>query len=334
MQPLGGKAGRRKEGRKRQQGGFFSKKLSTRSRESSPGILLSTKSSWRRGASQTFGASARMRQLRRLRVPGGWRGAACLFLGVTALYGILVGGSVERFGEFLSSKTTSVVVRAGLGIERLTIQGQNRTSDQEIVRALGLTSHQSMLGFDSAAAQEKLQKLPWVRHAQIMRLLPSRLHIVIVEREPFAIWQHNGETRLVDNEGTVIAPTGLVDYPGLPFVVGVGAAQHARLLFDQLAEKPDLKGRVRAAVRVADRRWNLKLDNDVEIRLPEENVSYAIAKVDELDRRHRLLSGDIASVDLRLPGRVTVRMNSDAQKRRDAAAQRVRATVPASGRDT
>lgn len=269
-----------------------------------------------------------------MRVPGGWRGAACLFLGATALYGIVIGGSVERFGDFLSRKTTSVVVSAGLGIERLTIQGQNRTSDEDIVRALGLTSHQSMLAFDSVAAQERLEKLPWVKHAQIMRLLPSRLHIVIVEREPFAIWQHNGETRLVDNEGTVIAPTGLVDHPGLPFVVGVGAAKHARELFDQLAEKPDLKGRVRAAVRVADRRWNLKLDNDVEIRLPEENVAYAIAKVDELDRRHRLLSGDIASLDLRLPGRVTVRMNPHAPGRGDAAAQRVRATVAVTGQDT
>lgn len=270
--------------------------------------------------------------LARMRVPGGWRGAACLFLGLAALYGIAVGGTVERFGDFLSRKTTSVVVRAGLGIERLTIQGQNRTGDQEIVDALDLTSHQSMLGFDSAAAQDRLQKLSWVRHARIMRLLPSRLHIVIEEREPFAIWQRNGETHLVDSEGFVIAPTGLVEYPGLPFVVGEGAAQHANALFLRLAEKPDLKGRVRAAVRVADRRWNLKLDNGVEVRLPEENVAYAIAKVDELDRRHRLLSGDVAAVDLRLHGRVTVRMNPDAAAS-GAAAERA-GTAAHAGRDT
>lgn len=334
MQPLGGKTGRRKEGKKRRRGGFFSKKPSRNGRESSPGILLATKGSWRRGASQKFGANSRMRRLARMRMPGGWRGAACLFLGMSTLYGVVIGGSVQSFGDFVSRKTSSVVVRAGLGVERLTIQGQNRTSDQEIVRALGLTSHQSMLAFDSAAAQERLQKLAWVRHAQIMRLLPSRLHIVIEEREPFAIWQRNGETHLVDNDGTVIAPTGLVDHPGLPFVVGEGAAQNAKALFGLLTAKPDLKGRVRAAVRVADRRWNLKLDNGVEIRLPEENVTYAIGKVDELDRRHRLLSGDVATVDLRLPGRVTVRMNPGAVARRDAAGQRPGVFERETGRDT
>jgi cell division protein FtsQ len=321
LQPLGGKAGRKKDRKKGQRGGFFSWRTAGRRSDSGSGILLRTTGSWR-GASQKFGARGRKRRgtLAGLRLTGRWRAAAVVFLSVTAVYGIAVGGYIQLSGDYLQSKARSVVASAGLAIEKLTIEGQNRTSDQEIVRALGITSRQSILSFDTAAAQARLQKLPWVRHVQVMRLLPSRLHIVINERTPFAIWQRNGETHLVDADGVVIAPSGKRDYPDLPFIVGAGAARDAKALFDLLSKKPGLNGRVRAAVRVAERRWNLQLDNGVEVRLPEENVAYAIGKIDELDKRHGLLKSDVAAIDLRVPGRVAVRLRKNKAARHDAAA--------------
>ncbi len=333
MQPLGGKLGRKTGNKKRWRGGIFSGRTGRRGAASGSGLLLRTTGSWR-GTSRKIGARARGRTLSRLRLRGRAGIAAILFLAGTAVYGFAVGGYVQRSASFMSGQTKSMVVRAGFAIERLTIEGQNRTSDQELVKALGLRSRQSMLSFDTAAAQGRLQTLPWVRHAQVMRLLPSRLHIVIVERAPFAIWQRNGETHLVDSSGVVIAPAGASEYPGLPLVVGAGAGAAARNLFDLLSDKPGLKGRVRAAVRVAERRWNLKLDNGVEIRLPEENVAYAIGKINQLDRDHGLLSSDIAAVDLRIPDRITIRLSKDAAAKRDAAFKRKRPAKQSSGRDT
>jgi len=297
--------------------------------------LLKTSGSWH-GRSQRFGARGFKagQGLMSLRLPGSWRVAAALFLAVTSVYGLLIGGYPERAADFLTSKTRNVIVKAGFVIERLTIEGQNRTSDQEIVRALELNARQSMLAFDSAAAQNKLESLPWVRHAQVMRLLPSRLHIVISEREPFAIWQRNGKTHLIDRDGVVIAPVNTAGYPELPLVVGAGAATEAGALHKLLDARLELKARVRAAVRVAGRRWNLQLNNGIEIRLPEENLAFAIGKIEELDREHGILSSRIAAVDLRLSDRVTIRLTKEAAARRDAAFKQLNHRAQPPGRDT
>jgi len=191
-----------------------------------------------------------------------------------------------------------------------------------------------MLAFDSGAAQDRLEKLPWVRHAQVMRLLPSRLHIVIEERTPFAIWQRRGKTHLIDREGVVITAAKLSDHPGLPLVVGAGAAKHAAALYALLDDRPRLRARVRAAVRVAERRWNLMLDNGVEIKLPEDGVGFAMGKLEDLERDHGILSSRVAAVDLRLPDRITVRLTKEAAGRLGAAFTTVPGRMRPDGRDT
>ena len=331
MQPIGGKFFKGTGNRKRRSRRSSSK--SSAARGSGSGIWLSMSGGWR-GRSQKFGGRARRIVFSRLQLAGPWRVATGVFLVATCAYGVAMGGYVQRSADYLVRQTSSVVELAGFTVKKLTIEGQSRTSDQELVRALGITSSQSMLSFDSGAAQGRLETLPWVRQAQVMRLLPSRIHIVIEERTPFAVWQHNGKTRLIDPDGAVIAPVGSGARPDLPLVVGVGAAKQAKALFALLAGKPELSEQLRAAVRVADRRWNLKLVNGVEIRLPEENVAYAVNKIEQLDREHGVLSSDIEAVDLRIQDRVTIRLTKDAAARRDAVFTNPRRGAEMPGRDT
>jgi len=76
---------------------------------------------------------------------------------------------------------------------------------------------------------------------------------------------------------------------------------------------------VRASVRVADRRWNLRLLNGIDVRLPETDVAAAFDRLVALDHAKKLLARDITMVDLRLPDRVTVRLSDAAAQARDEA---------------
>jgi cell division protein FtsQ len=82
---------------------------------------------------------------------------------------------------------------------------------------------------------------------------------------------------------------------------------------------PLVRQQMRAAVLVAERRWNIVLKNGIDVRLPETGVEQALTMLVSLDRDDKLLSRDITAVDLRLPDRVTVRLSDDAAAAREEA---------------
>ena len=82
---------------------------------------------------------------------------------------------------------------------------------------------------------------------------------------------------------------------------------------------PDIRGMLRASILVAERRWNLRLNNGIDVRLPEADVEQALERLVRLDREKKLLSRDIVAVDLRLPDRVTVRLSDAAAQAREDA---------------
>jgi len=85
-----------------------------------------------------------------------------------------------------------------------------------------------------------------------------------------------------------------------------------------------LRDQVRAAILVGDRRWNLRLKNGIDVRLPDSDVERALESLTRLDREKSLLSRDIVAVDLRLPDRVTVRLSDAAAQAREEAAKKTK----------
>lgn len=217
------------------------------------------------------------------------------------------GGYVEQTWNDVTARGAQFVVDAGFGLQRLTVEGQRRTTDADIVKALEMDSEMSLFGYDTNAARGRLEKLPWIKQAQVMLLLPSTVHVVLQEREPYAVWQIGGKTHLIDDTGAVVAPADRGEYMNLPFVVGEGAERHARGFMTVVSEYPAIAKQSYAAIRVADRRWTLKLVSGAEVMLPEGDPSRALAALNDLERDHSVLTKPLARIDLRLPDRITVR---------------------------
>jgi cell division protein FtsQ len=251
-----------------------------------------------------------------------WPGLALLFVLAGLGYGLLVGGQGVSFYGQARDGVQALAVAAGFGVKQIVVQGQTHTSDSEIKAALEAGPGTLILDFDTGAAKARLEAVPWIRHAQVMRLLPSTLQVVIEERAPFAVWQSGGKTYVVDEAGTVLAPTVREAYSYLPLVVGAGAAKNAPELYDTLKSYEELKEQLIASVRVGDRRWTLKLKTGLEILLPDDNVADALKTYTNVERNRGLVGDNIAAVDLRLADRVTFRL-------RDIKAPRVIAVQPA-----
>ena len=97
--------------------------------------------------------------------------------------------------------------------------------------------------------------------------------------------------------------------------MGDGAPEHAAQLIDLLQTYPAVAKAIEAAVRVSERRWNLRLRNGIDVRLPEENILAALTRLDDFQREHALLDRDVVAVDLRVPDRLIVRVGRDSAPR-------------------
>jgi cell division protein FtsQ len=256
--------------------------------------------------------SVRLGRLNGDRVRGKWLIVCALFLVSALVYGAWIGGQTERLFDALNGGVEKLAVAAGFGVKRITVEGQSHATDAEITAALKAGPDTMMLGFDTDAAKARLEVVPWIRHAQVMRLLPSTLQVQIEERVPYAIWQNHGQTYVVDVEGVTLAPALREAYADLPLVVGEGAAKAASALYDALKPYGDLREKMIAASRVGDRRWTLKLASGLEIMLPDDNIEEALTSLIKLDEERGLLKRDIAAIDLRLLDRVTVRLREEA----------------------
>ena len=195
----------------------------------------------------------------------------------------------------------------GLTIEEIRIEGWVHTPRKGLVGALDMHRGDPILAFDPVAVRARLEALPWVQHAAVERRLPKTVIIRLTERRPMALWQRDGKLTLVDDRGMTMPGIATGQYRHLVVLVGSDAAKLAPALFTMLSREPALRKRVRAAVRIGSRRWDLKLSNGVDVRLPEDDATAAWRRLGALDRRHGLLARDIKLIDMRLPDQLIIR---------------------------
>jgi cell division protein FtsQ len=267
------------------------------------------------------------RSVRRVTLPLGhvhiprFTGVVALFtfLAAAGAYGAVKGGHVGDITTFLKHTADGVANAMGMRIATVSLSGQRQVSREEIFTAVGVTDHSSLLFLDVADARAKLEAIPWIAEATVRKLYPDRLQVTVTEREAFALWQMQGKVTAIAADGTVLSDKIEPRLTTLPFVVGKGAAAKARDFLAVLDRFPAIRDQVRASVYVAERRWNLKLKNGIDVRLPETDVEGALATLTKLDAEKKLLTRDITAVDLRLADRLSVRLSdSVAQAREDA----------------
>ncbi len=240
-----------------------------------------------------------------------------LLLAASLSYGVVKGEHVAEVVDGLKDARDSVANSVGFRIAAISLTGPKEVSREEVFTTAGVTGRASLLFLDADAARARLMANPWIADAAVLKLYPNRLQITITERQAFALWQKDGHLSVIAADGTVLEPFVEDRYVGLPLVVGKGAERQAKEFLAVIDRYPDIRSVLRASILVADRRWNLRLKNGIDVRLPETNVDQALERLVTLDRDKKLLSRDINMVDLRLPDRVTVQLSEAAAQARD-----------------
>ncbi len=191
-------------------------------------------------------------------------------------------------------------------VKDVVVEGRRQTGRDELAAALDATVGDPILAFSPDRALKRIMELPWVASAVVERRLPDVIYVWLDERVPLARWQRGGRTIVIDADGKDLATAVPDSFTSLPLVVGAGAAEEAGDLLSTLRAYPAVSGKMTAAVRVGERRWDIHLYPRIIARMPENGLEEALGRLSQLIADEKILDRDIAAVDLRFPGRLII----------------------------
>ena len=215
-------------------------------------------------------------------------------------------GSLERRFTAANAHWWQFTADSGFRLRQVYLNGRNHAAAEDVKAALGVVPGQPILAISLAEMQARLKQIPEVKTASISRVLPDKLSVQLTERVPAALWQHNGQTALVDAEGIVLATDKYHGVTNLPVVVGEDAPKHIGEFVALMNATPELRNEVVAAIRVGSRRWNVQLKRDIIVMLPEDAPTEAWKRFSGLVTEKALLTKAVRSIDMRMEDRVFI----------------------------
>lgn len=233
-------------------------------------------------------------------------------LTVVLVLGLWLSGGLGEAIQSTRTMMTNRLLAAGFKVEYIEVVGPsgdtlNARDKIAVRRALAVEEGELVFAVNLNQARRRIEDLGWIKEARIMRQLPNRLTVIVVERAPFALWQSAGKWQVVSENGKTFISANARNFPTLPLVVGKGGAEALQEFLQVIQNYPRLAARVQAYVRISDRRWNLRLDNGADLMLPAQNPAQVMEIFEHNAKAAKLLSLPLKRIDARLPGQIYVR---------------------------
>lgn len=242
---------------------------------------------------------------------GAGTGLVAIFFAAVTVFGVVRGGHLDAFRAAYGEPLDAAARVFGLGIDKVHITGMAELRESEVLAAAGIGPLRSLAFLDAGEVRKRLESVPMIRQASVSKLYPDALAITIVEREPQALWQRNGEVFVIAADGTVIDLMTDPRFSRLPFVAGDGANTRSKEYIDIVAAAGPLARRIRAGILVSGRRWDIKFDNDLIVRLPEIEPVAAMNRLIDLEQREKVLNKDLIAIDMRQSDRIAMRLSEE-----------------------
>ena len=234
-------------------------------------------------------------------------GALLAVSGAAAIMLPLNRATFSKISHAVAEQVTALTIAAGFGINQVNVTGQHFASDSDIYDAIDLTNVRTFAAFDSEAALKRIERIPWIDKAQITRVYPGTLDIVVRERTPSIVWTRGNETYLVDATGRVLGPTPVASNWALPRVVGEGATDDATPMLAALRQYPDIEKQYAYGERIAERRWRIVLKSGTMIDLGADREIEGLQEIANASAAAPALKGKPMIIDVRTPGRIALR---------------------------
>lgn len=217
-------------------------------------------------------------------------------------------GSVYRAVDYTKMAFYDYTAAHGFAVQDIYIEGRTNVDADVLKAIINMERGDPILMFNPSAAKAMIDRISWVKDSHVERRLPNTIYVSLLERQPVALWQHQGKVKLIDHEGHVLTDTPSKQYKDMLIVVGdENATAQLDKILPLLAVEVTLKDKVDSLQFKGQRRWDMTMDNGVVVRLPEKDVAMALSRLSQSQQEHQILQRDLVSIDLLEPDRLVVR---------------------------
>jgi len=225
-----------------------------------------------------------------------------------------------------TAATAAALIGAGywaLTTERFAVvavevRGASRVPPQRILEASGILHGQNLWRIDPERVRARLEEMPEIRRADVVRELPNRVAIVVEERRPFTL-VHAARLHWLDEDGRVLGDETRAVNTEVPVISGLSEEELVTM-----RTSPGPRARAAIALIRALLRTGSALASEIseiDMSRPEGPVLYTVDGVEvrlgteEWDERLARLEGvlaqvatqDVHGVDLRFRDQVVLR---------------------------
>lgn len=217
----------------------------------------------------------------------------------------------ENISAIKKDLKLAFVERPEFMIKVASIDGSSDELANEIREILPLDFPVSYFDLDIKYLHKVVNEIPAVASTAIKISAGGVLQINVAEKSPAFIWRKDNVMSVIDETGSFIRiANSRVDYPKLPLVVGEAADLAVSEISSLMQANEYFKDHVRAFIRVGERRWDLILENNVRIMLPQREFLAAFDRLMLMNEAGSLFSGRLSNIDMRLVVRPTVRVDT------------------------
>ena len=223
----------------------------------------------------------------------------------------------DNFNLALADLRAQIENRPEFMVKLMAVDGASEEVAEDIREIVPIDFPLSSFDIDLETIRSDVAGLQAVKAARVKIKSGGILQIEVEERQPIAVWRSYEGLELIDAEGVAFrALESRSDRPDLPLIAGEGVTQNLAEAMQVLAAAGPLQERLRGLARIGERRWDVVLDRDQRIMLPEERPVQALQRVLALNTARDLLARDVEIVDVRLAHRPTIRMSDEATRTR------------------
>ncbi len=233
-----------------------------------------------------------------------------LVMSVISFYLFFKSINIINFSRF--EFVNKFLVNNGFTIKNVEIVGANHLNKNEILDIISTYDKVNIFSINIKKIYKEIKKNTWVKEGSIEIIYPNKIKILLIEKEPVAIWQNKYGYNLITKNGNIILDKRLNNFKNhLPIIIGHNAHKNIYSILNKLDIDKNFIKNIWSLTFVNERRWDIHFNQGLTIRLPSKKVRKAWQNVLSLHQNFNILNLGLTEIDLRNSNKIVAKINID-----------------------